>query len=323
MKLRTSISIPILALLILLLLGSAVQPTAAQSNPVTLDSVLVDVWPEYDQPSVLVLVHASLAADVSLPASLSMRIPAAAGKPFALAMQDSTGLYDLNYTLAAAGDWIEVQFTTPSPDVRLEYYDPSLLKVDAQRTFTFGWPADYTTQSLTVKFQQPIDAQNMTFRPDIGAGSMGTDGLTYYTWGGEKVAAGEDFAITVSYANPSGALTNAQQFQEAEPSAPVDNTTPGRVTIFQGVSLTPLQIGMLVAGILLITVGLLYYIFTSLRAKAAAEGALGRKRHFRSTAGAAAAESDAPREPVFCHKCGKKSAAGDAFCRSCGARLRS
>lgn len=52
----------------------------AQGN-LTLSSVEVDLWPEYDQPAVLVIYRVVLPASVVLPADLTLRIPAAAGEP--------------------------------------------------------------------------------------------------------------------------------------------------------------------------------------------------------------------------------------------------
>ena len=75
--------------------------SAQQSASPVFENVQVDVWPEYDQPAVLVIYHITISTQVTLPANLSIRIPAAAGKPFAVAMQDSNGLYNLNYDLGA------------------------------------------------------------------------------------------------------------------------------------------------------------------------------------------------------------------------------
>ena len=49
-------------------------PVNAQGE-VHLSLLSVDIWPEYDQPAVLMIYHLTLASDTSLPASLSVRIP--------------------------------------------------------------------------------------------------------------------------------------------------------------------------------------------------------------------------------------------------------
>jgi hypothetical protein len=282
--------------------------------------VRVDVWPEYDQPSVLVIYNITLASTTSLPASLSVRIPAAVGKPAAVAMQDVAGLYNLNYTIAAAGDWVEVRFTTPVPEVRVEYYDP-LVKNGSTRNFTFRWPGDYAVDNLTIKVQQPIGATGVTFRPDIGAGRVDSDGLTYFTQVIGKVSAGTNFDLVMSYDKASDALTNPQQFTPAEAKQAVDANTPGRVTLFKSISMTKPQLALLGLGLLLIIGGVVWYYQTGARARlAAGAGSGGRKRHSRAES--VPEPAGGPHDGAFCHQCGKKANPGDVFCRACGTRLR-
>ncbi len=351
MKIRSTIHSAIFAGIFLALILSPLlsQPSLAQTpvqaQAITFQSALVNIWPEYDQPSVLVIYNVTLASNVTLPATLNLRIPAAAGKPNAVAMEDSAGLYNLNYTVSAAGDWVEVKVTTPVPQIRVEYYDPTLKKSGNQRDFTFHWPSNYTVENLTIKIQQPPTATNMAFRPDIGPGRSDTDGLTYYTLVAGKVDAGTPLELSFSYTKPDNTLTNAQQFQAAQPSQPINANTPGRVNLFQ--SWSPFQLGMLIAGFLLIAGGLFWYWRTGGSINVGrAEAAPRRARHGRASSsqparqtqspGTAASESSgshaanrerlstpvAQSDGVFCHQCGKKAAASDVFCRACGTRLR-
>ena len=154
MKFRASVAFsPLRGLLIIIILALAFLipgPVLAQdTQPVSVTNVRVDIWPEYDKPSVLVIYNVTLASTVTFPVTLSLRIPAAAGKPFAVAWEspDNT-LYDIQYDLQTQGEWNTITFSTPSPNVRLEYYDPSLQKDGTKRDFTFRWPGDYTVDNL-------------------------------------------------------------------------------------------------------------------------------------------------------------------------------
>jgi hypothetical protein len=64
------------------------SPASAQTvdaNP-ALAHLEIDIWPEFDRPSsALVILRAEIAPDVTLPASVSLRIPAASGGPAAVA----------------------------------------------------------------------------------------------------------------------------------------------------------------------------------------------------------------------------------------------
>ena len=79
-------------LIIFLLLGLIfLVPVAQAQGVLRLAELEVDLWPEYDNPGVLVIYKAKLPADVSLPVNVSLKIPAAAGEPFAVAVRQMDG----------------------------------------------------------------------------------------------------------------------------------------------------------------------------------------------------------------------------------------
>jgi hypothetical protein len=308
-------------------------PAAAQQSPVSFESLTVDIWPEYDQPSVLVIMHITVSAQVGLPATVGVRIPAEAGRPHAVAMQDVAGLYNLNYEMLSADAWTELRFTTPVPDVRIEYYDPTLQRDGPRRSFTYRWPGDYLVENFAIRTQQPVNASAMTFRPDLGSGRPGDDGLTYYALLAGRVDAGMDFELSFQYDKPDDLLTSPQQFQPVQPSQPIDSTTAGRVTLDQ---VLPWALGGL--GVLMIAAGLFWYWRTGSSASSKRLQSAPRRHRAKRASGtvsetspsapatasapapAPAAESDI--EPAFCHQCGKRAGSSDLFCRACGTRLR-
>ena len=82
-------------LIVLIFLAVMLPPlsTAAQEK-ISLSQLEIDLWPEFDQPSMLVIYKATLPSGVSLPVDLTFRIPLAAGSPSAVAVQQ-VALYDL------------------------------------------------------------------------------------------------------------------------------------------------------------------------------------------------------------------------------------
>jgi hypothetical protein len=312
MKLGSTIHVFTIAVLTALIVGMLPAGVQAQGQ-ISFASMRVDIWPEYDRPSVLVIYNISLSPQVALPATLSLRIPATAGRPHAVAMQDPAGLYNLNYEPFAAGEWVEIRFTTPVPDVHIEYYDPALRKSEDRRDFVYTWPGDYPVDNLSLTVQQPANASQMGFRPAMGSGRPADDGLIYYTYLAGSVQAGTQVDLEIWYMKPDDTLTSAEQFQPVQPVAEVDSATPGRVRLDQVV---PWALGGF--GLLLITAGLLWYGQTG-RTSARPTRA---RRHTRRSAPEPAAANSVERENAFCHQCGKKAAPVDVFCRSCGTKLR-
>lgn len=282
-----------------------------QQDSVTLEAVHVDIWPEYDRPSILVIYHVTLSAQTRLPAELTFRIPTSAGRPHAVAMQDVNGLYTLAYEIEVQGDWTEITFTTPVPDFRIEYYDPKLTIENNHRSYFFHWPGDYTVNNLSLQVQQPMNASYMTFSPALGSGRAAQDGLTYYSYLAGKVNRSTEIELKIEYDKPDNRLTNEDAFQQVQPSQPIDSSTPGRVTFNDAL---PWVLGGL--GILLIGAGFFWYWQTG-----HAEAATPRPRHTHARRHAAPASAENSGS-VYCHQCGKRASPGDVFCRTCGTKLR-
>ena len=96
----------ILVFALLPLFYLAVPPAARAQAPVTLEHLNVELWPEFDRPSaVLVLLEATLTAGTPLPATVELPMPAAAGIPHAVAKQGTDGqLYVADFTREVKGD---------------------------------------------------------------------------------------------------------------------------------------------------------------------------------------------------------------------------
>lgn len=306
-------------LTLFLLFPSAVQAQQA----VELDSVQVSLWPEYDRPSLLVIYDLTLSPKTSLPANLQLRIPRSAGEPYAVAMSSADGsLVNMAHESRIAGDWLWVSFTTPVPEVRIEYYDPSLARQDRQRSFEFLWLGDYPVHSMKIQVQQPLNAASMEIQIqqiaanggasqplDMGSGRQGEDGLVYYDTLIGEIPAGNTVKVAAVYQKPDDLLSFTPQL--VEPSQPLTPQTAGRTTI---TGLVPWILGSL--GALLIAGGAFWYWQSG-----HAPSLSSKKQSVRRRKAAASRRSEGGE--VYCAQCGKRASPGDLFCRVCGAKLRS
>lgn len=287
-------------------------------EPIILENVFINVWPEYDQPSVLVMYNITLSSDVKLPATLAIRIPARAGQPHAVATKDMNGLYNLQYQTTPAGEWTKITFTTSMPEFRIEYYDPSLNRQGVQRSFQYQWAGDYQVNNLVIQVQQPLKATNLVLTPNMGSGVTGEDGLTYFSLLAGPYESGKLFELQMTYQKADDSLSTTDSFQQVQPSIRVDDQTQGRVTLNE---LIPWLLGGL--GILLIGTGSWWY-WQSGRQK---ETTPNRNRHKRRLIEepqiqAQPGSTVKKQEGVYCHQCGRRAAVGDVFCRTCGTKLR-
>jgi hypothetical protein len=139
----------------LFVLISLLIPYGAQAQEeISLSSLQVQIWPEYDNPAVLVIYQFTLSPTTTFPALVSIRIPAAAGKPYAVAIRQVDGsLYTTDYTREVSGEWANINITTNSSEVQVEYYDPQLTKNESSRHFQYEWPGDYAVSQFTIQVQ--------------------------------------------------------------------------------------------------------------------------------------------------------------------------
>lgn len=281
-------------------------PVKAQNTP-GFSKMVINIWPEYDRPGVLVFYQITLSGQTSLPATLSIRIPKAAEEPFNVAMKDVDGRQDsLRTTSVNEGDWIKVTFTTPVPEVQFEYYDPAIRDLDSLHQFDYVWPGDYGIESLVLNIQQPLEVSDFQIKPAMGTGQLNPDGFTYYESVVGQVNEGVTFTIHMEYKKAGSNLSApSQSVQSVEP---INTRTTGWQTLNEVLPyiLSGLGLFLIIAGV--------YWYWRSGKAITRVI----RQRYSISRT------KDVETEPVdvFCHRCGRKAGPDDTFCRSCGSKLR-
>jgi len=241
----------------------------------------------------LVIYHLVLPPDAKYPLDMEIRIPTAAGVPNAVAARQPDGsLINLNYDQTPGADWSRIKFTATTPEVQIEYYDPSLIKDNDARHFEYRWPGDYAVQDFRIQVQQPTGASNMRISPSLGSGITKADGLVYYSSEIGSLPLGQSLAINIDYQKQSDELRN-------------------RLTIM---SALPWVIGGL--GVLLIVGGAIWY-WQSGREQPDVKPKGRRRKPSARSEGTVEEEGHA-----YCHQCGKRALPGDRFCRACGSQLR-
>ena len=295
----------VLALVLLLTLTTLLLPqTGRAQDEILLGALEVLLWPEYDQPEMLVIYQVTLQPDV-VPASLTFRIPAAAADPV-VAIRDETdgNLYQTEYTTRMGSEWNEVTFQVTSANFQLEYYDPRLVKQGPSRRFEFTWPGDYTVISASIIAQQPLDASQMEFTPDDVNSFNGEDNLLYYAHQIGTLQKDQTYSFSLSYQKPSNTLTEEKQKVHAAGKLPESMWNLG----------LPWALGVLA---LLVIAGGVFIYWRSGQPQAGE-----KKRRRRKAAAPANGETSAEDSGVYCHRCGRRAALSDVFCRSCGTKLR-
>ncbi|MBK8619371.1 MAG: zinc ribbon domain-containing protein [Anaerolineales bacterium] len=292
--------------LMFILVVMLVFPTLASAQAdVTLSNVSVQLWPEYDQPSMLVIVDFQVAADTVLPVDLVFRLPQDANL-IAVASYTADGSL-MNAVFdgpVAAGDGQSFTVTAAENTVyRFEYYQPLTFNGE-QRLFSYLWDGDYTVNEFSIRVLEPVDITSLSTIPELSSISQ-ENGLKYFDGENVKLASGEQFTLNLEYKKTSNTLIASSQ--GVQPVAPVDASTTGRVSLN---NYLPYVIGGL--GVIMIVGGLVYYWQSGKRNG----GKKSRRRQSANT------EQEEAQSDVYCAQCGTRAHGGDRFCRTCGSRIR-
>ena len=275
-------------------------PVAAQED-VTLNSFSVQLWPEFDQPSMLVIYDFTLAEDISLPVNVTLRIPQEAALTAVAYAPPGSNLLNAPYEEPyVEGDWQVVTLIVDTvATYHVEYYAP--LSVDgSKRNYSYLWNGDYAVDIFNLSIRVPVDTTEISTDPAMAQVKPEGQTQSYLNWGDTDLEEGTQIPITLEYTKTSERLSMSDQPIE---TGSVDENTQGRVSLS---NYLPYILGGL--GLLLIFGGGLYFWQTSKEKPAP------RRRH--------SARSDDDGEEVYCHQCGKRAQPSDRFCRTCGTRLR-
>ncbi len=310
-----------LFLLLLLLLLGQISTVQAQTTASTIENMAVDIWPDYDRPSVLVIFTGVLPADVSLPAIITIPMPDNADLN---AVARITAENDLIDDIAFDENEQGVTLTTPEPRFRVEYYMPYDL-TDDERTFTFEWLADITVAEMRLSVQQPVGTTEMTTAPAVFSVTPREDGFQYHNLSPQPVATGERLSLAVTYRRPMSQLS-AELLQPRTPNQPATNqpeTAPGTRLDLPTILLASGGVAILAVGAWML-VGERMMAARQKRTKPRRKAKTAQPKNPEPEVEVEVETAEPPSHSFvrFCHQCGQKSDPGDRFCRSCGTRLK-
>jgi hypothetical protein len=301
------------ALMLLLILCLVLIPIAqAQSPAGALDSLEIELWPDFDQPAVLVLLTGTLADDVPAPATVTLPLPEEATiNAVAYVNVESGQLENVGDSDTSVPGLIT--FTSPSPTFRLEYYLPYSLDGE-RRDFTFNWSSDMSVNQVLTTVQQPAEASDFRLSPASDQSTTGRDGLFYHPLAARALPAGASYSVSASY-NLDGDQLTADVLGAQQP--PVEGPLP---VVSDAASDEASDLNWplvaIVAGGLIIVAAVAWFLYTNNQS--------GRKRPPRPRPVRSSSKSPASSavQVQFCHNCGQPVDAEDRFCRECGTAVK-
>jgi len=301
----------------------------AQSQPLQFSSFLVELWPEYDQPSVLVIYRAELAPNVSLPAQITFRLPGYVERTNAVAHEQNGFLLAVDpatVTLAPEDDASLLTFSTPSRKIQVEYYDPVILtRQDGLRRIEYSFVAPYEIEAATLEVQEPAQTQDFSLVPQPSRSFTDNSGLRYNVIELAGLAPGEVVTLAATYQRDTDALST-QLLSAVSEHAPDLGVGPAASTR-SDITIAYILMG---AGVLLFlgAIGHWWYNRQKLKSvhqrRRAARPVRPKKQPAARASKPDPASNPAGAEPAFgfCYRCGAALRPEANFCHVCGVERR-
>ena len=323
---------------IILFLGIFILPiylsVEAQAPP-KLTDLLVEVWPEYDRPEVLVIYRGELHPDTQLPALLTFRLPGYIEDMHAIAVEQDGALVDANPDTVESrrqGDDLLLTFATPSRRVQFEYYDPVILTKDGQtRQLDFEFSAPYEIETVTFEVQEPFQAQDFSLTPPPDNSFVSADGLNYNNIEVNGLTAEDNFSLAATYQRDTDDLSVNRINRDSDGLIGAPSNPPVDLDDTGGTNFTLGYILIGAGAVLLVGTGV--YWWWSRRREAPLEGPgssrISRRPPRRKKQTVASSSRSRQTEPApseqssgFCYRCGTALRPDSNFCHVCGAERR-
>ncbi|GJM39911.1 MAG: hypothetical protein DHS20C20_01930 [Ardenticatenaceae bacterium] len=288
---------------------------------VTLQSLDVGLWPDYDQEAVLVLLTGTLANNTALPVTLTIPLPAGADFNVVARITPENVMSDQGMTPIVGEN--AVTFSLDENRFRVEYYQPYTAS-NNQRNFNFNWQSEIAVEQMNVTLQQPFTATEVNTVPPAATISEGQDSLTYHVLPSRAVVAGDSYNLEVGYTMSVPTLT-ADFLEEASASGedlPVLDAVPVQD---EGLAFDwpMVLIGL---GVLVLVATAVWYVVNNRKASQSRRPAKPKpqrthKQPAKKTA-VPKAQPSTKTKAKFCHQCGESLLATDKFCRNCGTKVK-
>ncbi len=270
-------------------------------NPVSvIDALDIEIWPDYDRASVLVLLTGTLPGDSRLPASITLPLPEAA-RLNAVARIDSKDGNMKDDIVSSTDPPGTLTFITSDLRFRVEYYLPYTVN-ENQRSFGYNWLAAVSVTKFQLRVQRPSSARTLNIKPAAANVVRGGDGFDYHTFPARAVPAGQSFSLHVDYKMTTAQLSATSL--SPQNTSIQSSALPAASSTGSGINWA---LAAVVTGGLIIIVALIWQM-ASRRPSPNIRRPVNLRVEKRSRS-------------KFCRICGEPIDEGDRFCSGCGSEL--
>jgi hypothetical protein len=186
---------------IILIFSIVRNPVVAQdeTNITRLQDVILDIYPEYDDPRLLVMIEGQVLATAVFPVEVQFLVPTSAYM-YSAGSIDATGNYSggtHDRTASGITGWDKIIYKVTTDTFRLEYYDPIIIgKTD--KTIEYEFCTLYDITNLQVYIQEPLKSKNFVVSPE-GQLIQGQDKFNFHLYSYSTFSKDASLKYSINY----------------------------------------------------------------------------------------------------------------------------
>jgi hypothetical protein len=292
----------LLFFLLSLLLAAAGRPALAQDNePTGFKNVTLWVYPEYDNPRLLVMLEGQIDGTTA-PATVRFLVPSTA-EMYSAGSMDAQHQYSggpPDRQASSVPGWDEISYQVTSDTFRVEYYDPIIIG-QPDKTISYDFRYLYPIANLTAVVQVPKRATDFNVSP-AGKPFVDDAGFTVYRYNYTALdPAAPPLHFDISYHKA--------------------DATPSLAAAGSGGAMSTTVLIVLAGVVVAAAAGVFFW-----RRRPAYAGRTNRAARRQAVRSGAPSRSASSRPPGgqasrFCTQCGQRLEGSPRFCPNCGKKL--
>jgi hypothetical protein len=189
---------PVIGVCMFILLAWLPTASGLAGGDLTIGRMKIAIWPEYDDPGVLVIYDGRFADSSRFPLKTSFFLPKDAVISDACSLSPKGQHFCQLYETVNRGEFNEVTLFLPFPNFYLSFHTyPDGSKTD-NRTIDYRVKTNHTIETLEMDIQQPLRSTMFNISPTSGD-AYTNKGFNHFEYTYSPVPSGEDKLFNISY----------------------------------------------------------------------------------------------------------------------------
>src|SRR5215813_12421765 len=197
----------------------------------------LSIWPEYDDPRVLIMFRGEMTPRQAFPASITLPIPKGAEIIGAGMVSEQNELLLHPHQVLPGNTQDTLQLNLPVPRFFVEFYYNPFTTSGPEKRFVYPAPTTYPIELFEVDIQQPLKSTAFTLDPAPMERTTDNQGFTYHQFTYRDVGKGQSQTFTIAYTKTQSTPSVSKQQPTPQPTekarARSDNTLVA-LSIFAG-----------------------------------------------------------------------------------------